>query len=87
MGADTTVCRTCFIGLISVLALTSLSWAKSKPKPQKETLNFGGKKRTYYVFLRQDLPLPRRGSYCSTVPATTACLSSIPGRDSRRRKV
>ena len=34
-------------GLISVLAITGLSWAKSKAKPQKETLNFGGKKRTY----------------------------------------
>jgi poly(3-hydroxybutyrate) depolymerase len=46
------------IGLISVLAITSLNWARSKAKPQKETLNFSGKKRTYYVFAPPGLTAP-----------------------------
>jgi poly(3-hydroxybutyrate) depolymerase len=50
--------RHLLIGLISVLAITSLSWAKSNAKPQKETLNFGGKKRTYYVFAPPGLTAP-----------------------------
>ncbi len=50
--------RQLLIGLISVLAIVSLSWAKSGVKPQKETLNFGGKKRTFYVFAPPGLTAP-----------------------------
>ncbi|MGA2921378.1 MAG: hypothetical protein ABSE28_09750 [Candidatus Sulfotelmatobacter sp.] len=46
------------IGLICVLVITSLSWAKSNAKSQKETLNFSGKQRTYYVFAPPGLTAP-----------------------------
>ncbi|HEV3306907.1 MAG TPA: alpha/beta fold hydrolase [Candidatus Sulfotelmatobacter sp.] len=46
------------IGLMCVFMLISFGVAKNTAKPERRTLNFGGKKRTYYVFVPSEIPNP-----------------------------
>ena len=42
--------RRFLLGWICIFTVVALGQAKTSAKPQKESLNFGGEKRTYYVF-------------------------------------
>jgi poly(3-hydroxybutyrate) depolymerase len=46
------------IGLMCVFILINSSLAKTTATPQKQTIAFGGKKRTYYVFVPSELATP-----------------------------